>query len=132
KLADILAAERADQEQVDAILAALGTAAVTAVREGQNERLLLAPKPDGSRPRRIVRVMILDSQSIAAVADVDDRGRFVPVSLPQEEFATASADTSDEADEEGEDDGAGRGARGARLYESLYETAQKNGIARDV
>lgn len=132
KLADILAAEGADQEQVDAILAALGTDAVKAVREGQNVRLLLAPNPDGSGPRRIVRVMILDSQSIAAIAAVDDRGRFVPVSLPQEEFATASADTSDEADEEGEDDSAGRGARGARLYESLYETAQKNGIARDV
>ncbi|MBB4019993.1 murein DD-endopeptidase MepM/ murein hydrolase activator NlpD [Chelatococcus caeni] len=132
KLADILAAEGADQEQVAAILAALGSEVVKALREGQNVRLLLAPNADGSGPRRIVRVMILDSQSIAAIAALDDRGRFVPVSLPQEEFATASAETGEETDEEGEDDTGGRGARGARLYESLYETAQKNGIARSV
>ncbi|APF38891.1 peptidase M23 [Chelatococcus daeguensis] len=129
KLADLLAAEGADQDAVAAILAALGSDAVKAVREGQNVRVLLAPNADGSGPRRIARVMILDSQSIAAMAALDDRGRFVPVSLPQEEFATAAAETGDETGEEGEEEA---GGRGARLYESLYETAQKNGIARAV
>ncbi|MBM3082985.1 peptidoglycan DD-metalloendopeptidase family protein [Chelatococcus daeguensis] len=129
KLADLLAAEGADQDAVAAILAALGSDAVKAVREGQNVRVLLAPNADGSGPRRIARIMILDSQSIAAMAALDDRGRFVPVSLPQEEFATAAAETGDETGEEGEEEA---GGRGARLYESLYETAQKNGIARAV
>nr|PZN42553.1 MAG: peptidase M23 [Pseudomonadota bacterium] len=129
KLADILKAEGASDREIAAILAALGSDTVKAVREGQNVRLLLAPNIDGSGPRRISRVMIVDSQSIAGIAALDDKGRFVPVSLPQEEFATASAETGEDVGEDGEN---GSGGRGARLYESLYETALKNGISREV
>lgn len=129
KLAYILKAEGASDREIAAILAALGSDTVKAVREGQNVRLLLAPNIDGSGPRRISRVMIVDSQSIAGIAALDDKGRFVPVSLPQEEFATASAETGEDVGEDGEN---GSGGRGARLYESLYETALKNGISREV
>ncbi|MBA1155736.1 M23 family metallopeptidase [Microvirga mediterraneensis] len=112
-------------EQIAAITSALAARIkVDGMGEGQRLRILIAPGPRLGDPRQIVRVITLGERGIEGIAATNDRGVFVSVTPPADERNRQMAEASE--DEE-EDDGRG----GARLYESLYETALKNELPRE-
>ncbi len=120
----LLRAQGATPEEIAAIVAALGgRAKIGALPDGQGVRVLLTP---GSRPlsRQVSRVMLYGENGIEAIAAMTDLGRFVAVAPPDTTLGrqVANADTEDaEEAEEG---------TGARLYESLYETAMRYELPR--
>ena len=111
-------------EQIAAITSALAARIkVESLTEGQRLRILIAPGPRLGDPRQIVRVIAFGDRGIEGIAATNDRGVFVSVTPPTDETSPQVA----EAEEEEEAGGKGRGAR---LYESLYETALKNELPR--
>ncbi|MDJ1159584.1 M23 family metallopeptidase [Chelatococcus sp. SYSU_G07232] len=129
-LEQMLKANGATPEQIRSILAAIADRLkLSAVGEGQQVKLLIAPGPRNGDARQIMRVTLLDEQSIQAMAAVNDRGAFVPVFLPQDEVVARGPGDAEEEEEDEEDE---EGGSGARLYASLYETALKNEIPRHI
>ncbi|WP_084327607.1 M23 family metallopeptidase [Salinarimonas rosea] len=120
-LPQLLAEQGIAAEDVAGAVAALGGAeAVAALPAGQPMRLLVR---DGARPgdpRRLLRIVLYGERGVEAIAAVTDAHAFVPVRVPEEpqpaETAVAQVD---------------EGQGGARLYESLFETAMKHGLSRE-
>jgi murein DD-endopeptidase MepM/ murein hydrolase activator NlpD len=96
----------------------------TPPREGQRIKLLFGPSVDGRRPSQLLRVMLLDAETVLAIAAVNDKDEFVPLQPPQQETVVAS----NEDDEEEETDA----GSGLRLYDSLYETGFKHDIPKAI
>ncbi len=122
-----LKAAGATDDQIPGIIAALGGRARTStLGEGQRMRILLAP---GVRPmpqRQVVRVILFGERGVEAIAAANDRGAFVSVTPPVDEHSQRQTATRKGTEEEEGEEEAG----GARLYESLYETALKHDLPR--
>lgn len=123
----VLRGAGAAPEQIRAMIQAFGgRVRPQALPDGQLIQALFAPGPRPGDARQIVRVSLLkDGQPEATVA-INDKGAFLPVALARQEPAAAQR-KSTRAEDEDEGDG-GRG--GARLYESLYETALRHDLPR--
>jgi len=91
-------------------------------REGTPIRLLVSVTGEQRTAVRLLRAMILDGDSVSAIAAINDRGAYVAVIPPTAE-TTISADEQPEA----QDDDSG-----ITIYQSLYETAIKNDIPRSI
>ena len=116
----------ATEEQFRAVVAALGGKARTsALPEGQQFRVQIAPGPKPGDPRQITRVILYGENGIEAIAAMNDRGAFVSVAPP---VADTPAKKPAIVAENGEEDE--EGGTGPRLYESLYETAARHDIPR--
>jgi murein DD-endopeptidase MepM/ murein hydrolase activator NlpD len=87
------------------------------IKEGQKLRVLLSPTGGRMQP---VRVIVMGDSGIEACAALSDMGQYVAVD------AQSAGDTQ-VAEEETEDDGSG-----VRLYQSIYETALRNQVPRQV
>jgi len=121
-LETVLRSYGATPEQIAAISTALAVRVkVAAMGEGQHLRILIAPGPRLGDPRQIVRVIAFSERGIEGIAATNDRGVFVSVTPPQD---SADVQTAEAPEEEEEVKG-----KGARLYESLYETALKNDLS---
>ncbi|WP_246777258.1 M23 family metallopeptidase [Microvirga sp. VF16] len=116
----------ATPDQIAAISSALAARIkIEGLTEGQRLRILIAPGPRLGDPRQIVRVIAFGERGMEGIAATNDRGVFVSVTPPADE-ATRQVASEDEG--EAEDDSRG----GVRLYESLYETAAKNDLPREI
>ncbi len=114
-------------EQIRAIVAALGGKARTsALAEGQQMRVQIAPGPRPGDPRQVTRVVLFGENGIEGIAAINDRGTFVSVAPPKDD-APAKAPTPVETSEDEDDEDSGSGPR---LYQSLYETAGRHDIPR--
>jgi murein DD-endopeptidase MepM/ murein hydrolase activator NlpD len=115
-LTDVLKANGATPEGVSAILAAFGVKhGESPVGEGQ--KIILLPEETavrGAKPR-IARVSVYTDGQLKAAVAIDDDGAYSPVQVEPTRKARAP--------EEGE-------SGGMSLYQSLYETALKQGLAR--
>ncbi|WP_245428024.1 peptidoglycan DD-metalloendopeptidase family protein [Roseiarcus fermentans] len=115
---DVLRANGATPEAAAAIVAAFGVKrGESPVGEGQ--KILLLPEEPGARGDRprIARVAVYADDQLKATVAVDDRGNYAPVSA-----RTAAAPRKAQADSG--DSG------GMSLYQSLYETALKQGLSK--
>ena len=116
----------ATEEQFRAIINALGGKARTsALPEGQQFRVQIAPGPKPGDPRQVTRVILYGENGIEGIAALNDRGAFVSVAPPTEDAPAKKAAVVAETGEDDED-----GGSGPRLYESLYETAARHDIPR--
>lgn len=123
----IKATGAAGDEQIRAIVAALGGKARTsALAEGQQMRVQIAPGPRPGDPRQVTRVVLFGENGIEGIAAINDRGTFVSVAPPKDD-APAKAAPPVEATEDEDDEDSGSGPR---LYQSLYETAGRHDIPR--
>ncbi|WP_439499262.1 M23 family metallopeptidase [Bosea sp. (in: a-proteobacteria)] len=121
----VLRAAGAPPEQIRAMIQAFGgKIRVSALPEGQVLQALFAPGPRPGDPRQIMRVSLLTNGQPEATIAANDKGVFVPVTLPKQEIAGPQRRGNDE--EEDEEEGTG----GARLYESLYETGLRHELPR--
>jgi len=125
-LETVLRAYGATPDQIRAITVSLSTRVkVATITEGQRVRILIAPGPRPGDGRQVVRVVLFSERGIDAIAATNDRGLFVSVAPPDDSTSHQSVASKDGTEEEGEDEGSG-----ARLYDSLYETALKNELPR--
>lgn len=115
---DVLKANGATSDAVSAILAAFGVRrGESPVGEGQKIILLPEePAARGAKPR-IARVSVYADGQLKATVAIDDNGAYAPVS--SKEAPARKAKVADQGD-----------AGGMSLYQSLYETALKQGLAK--
>jgi murein DD-endopeptidase MepM/ murein hydrolase activator NlpD len=119
-ITSVLIDQGASPEEARAIATTLGPRGREGgLREGQKLRILMEPSAPGKRLQPY-RVIVVSDSTIEAVVALSDLGRYVPVDVQSFNSATTTADTSDDDDE---DDGTG-----ARLYQSIYETALRNKV----
>ena len=117
---DVLRAHGADKDTVAAILQAFGLKHGEApVAEGQKIILEFEDAPEAGAPARIARVSAYSDEQLKATIAIDDKGDYVPVAVRR---GAATPRAANPAADEG----------GMSLYESLYETALKQGLAKPV
>jgi murein DD-endopeptidase MepM/ murein hydrolase activator NlpD len=114
-------------EQIRGMMTAFGGKVRTsALPDGQVLQALYAPGLRPGEPRQIVRVSFLTNGQPDGTVAINDKGMFVPVTLPRQEMVGPQRQTPD--GEEEEEGSGGRG--GARLYESIYETGMRHDLPR--
>jgi murein DD-endopeptidase MepM/ murein hydrolase activator NlpD len=91
------------------------------LKEGQKLRVMVSPVAGGQRMQPI-RVIVANESAVEAVVALSDLGKYVAVDARNVDTETAETTTEDE-----EDDGTG-----TRLYQSIYETALRNQLPRQV
>ncbi len=133
-LEGILRTAGATAEQLRTLVTAFGgRARVQALPEGQVIQMMtLAPARPGEA-RQIVRVSLVSEGRVEQMVAANDRGAFVPVQVIREEeeprsrrtVRTARGATAESDEEDTESEGTG-----ARLYDSLYETALRYEMPR--
>lgn len=129
----VLRAAGATPEQIRGMVTGLGGRnRVQALPEGQVLQLTIVAGARPSDPRQIVRVALINDGRIEAMTALNDRGGFVAVALTRDEeqprtrrAQRAGQRSADEDDDDSNDEGTG-----ARLYDSLYETALRYEIPR--
>ena len=118
-LEDILTKLGALPAESIAIIKALGDA--SDVHEGQRLRILVEQVAEEGNRQRPVRISINNAEQHAATVALSDNGDYVAVADPDQ----AGGETS-------EDDGEDDGGTGQRLYYSIYETALKQQVPREM
>ena len=114
---DLLQANGASKDAADAILAAFGVKrGESPVAEGQKVLLQYDDSGDG-KPPLIARVSVYADEQLKSTIAINDEGAYVPVTLPRQ--ASARGDSEP-------DNG------GLSLYESMYETALKQGLPKPI
>ena len=122
-VASVLRDLGAAPDDIKAITAVLGARGRdNGLRENHKLRILLAPTDDPKRNQPI-RVVVANDTSVEAVVALSDLGRYVSVDIRNMDTDVARA----RQQEEEEDDG-----KGVRLYQSLYETALRNHVPRQL
>ena len=123
-LDDVLRANGVDRKTAAAVVASLGgRRAETVASEGRRIKLLFADL-DGSGSRMtLARLSIHSDDRMEAMVAVTDDGRYVQVTRSDSARSEQRRPKNDDDDEDAD-------ATGLRLYESLYETAQKQDIPR--
>jgi murein DD-endopeptidase MepM/ murein hydrolase activator NlpD len=111
-----LGASPTDGKAIAATLGAKGKDG--ALKEGQKVRVLVATIGGKVTPLRVTLVGDAGPEAVVALSDL---GKYVQVDVQSAETPVASVDDQDE------DDG-----NGVRLYQSIYETALRNQIPRQV
>ena len=118
----------ASDPAIAGIVTALGgRAKVTALSEGQQFRVQVAPGPKPGDGRQVTRVVLFGESGVQAIAAINDHGAFVPVAPPVDESRgrTREQTQAEASDGEEEDEGSG-----PRLYQSLYETGARHDVPR--
>jgi murein DD-endopeptidase MepM/ murein hydrolase activator NlpD len=117
-VASVLRELGASPEDIKAIVTVLGPRGRdSGIREGQKLRVLMNPAGNGTRLVPIRVIVANDTQAEAVIA-LSDTGKYVSVDV-----RSIDTEVAEVAPDEAEDDG-----RGVRLYQSVYETARRNGI----
>ncbi|MEH3117688.1 MAG: M23 family metallopeptidase [Methylorubrum populi] len=111
------------------IVAALGgKTKVTALSEGQQFRVQIAPGPKPGDGRQVTRVVLFGESGVQAIAAINDHGSFVSVAPPVDESRGRGREQTQADAPDGEDD-EDQGS-GPRLYQSLYETGARHEMPR--
>ncbi len=135
-LEGVLRTAGASAEQLRTLVTAFGgRAKVQSLPEGQVIQMMtLAPARPGE-PRQIVRVSLVSEGRVDLMVALNDRGVFVPVQIvredeeprPRRTVRTARGSTAESDEDDAENEGTG-----ARLYDSLYETAMRYEMPRQL
>ncbi len=122
-LAALLRDLGATPEEIKSIAALLGARARDGnLRDGQKLRVLLSPVRGNARMQP-VRVVLVGETSVEAVVALSDMGGYVSVDVQSAETASVAQAEDDDDDDDGS---------GVRLYQSIYETALRNEVPRNV
>jgi murein DD-endopeptidase MepM/ murein hydrolase activator NlpD len=111
----------ATPDEIKQIAAALGPRGRDgSLRDGQKLRILLSPVR-GTARLQPMRIVLLNDAAPEAIVALSETGRYVAVDVQSVQAPTQ------EVDDEEDDDGSG-----VRLYQSIYETALRNHVPRNV
>ena len=118
---DILRANGASKEAIGAIVAAFGVKrSGPPVTEGQKIILQYDEPAAPGRIGQIGRISVYSDEQLKATIAVNDAGAYVPVTMPPAPPARKTTRADEEASES------------MNLYQSLFETALKQGVPRPV
>ncbi|WP_131817839.1 M23 family metallopeptidase [Saliniramus fredricksonii] len=118
-----LAAQGVARDRIEEAIGMIGGEdAVAAMQPGLAARALVAPAERPNAARDLRRLVLYGESGVNAIIAADDRGRFAEVHVTEADFQIADA---------GNDDRSGR-ASGARLHDSLYETAFKHDLSPEL
>jgi murein DD-endopeptidase MepM/ murein hydrolase activator NlpD len=121
RLDDILRIAGLSRPKIAAAIAAFGLKqGETPAAEGRRVKLLFADLDGSGEPLTLARIFVYADETLESSVAVDDRGNYVRVMAPTRPAKRPAA--GDEADDED----------GMRLYDSLYETALKQEIPRQI
>ena len=129
----IMRAAGANADQIRNLVASLGgRARVQALPEGQVLQLTTISPSRPGEPRPIVRVSLVAEGRIESMVALNDRGSFVAVQMAHEaeELRSRRGARTGRAGGEEQDDEEAKEGSGARLYDSLYETALRYEMPR--
>ena len=122
-LESVLRSAGVSNDKIEGIVAAFGTPSGRAVvAEGARLKLLFADLDGSGATMTLARLSVYSGEILETNIAVNDRGEYVPVTLPRR---TAKRQNSGDGDNSDDTDG-------MRLYDSLYETAMKQEIPRPV
>lgn len=121
---NVLRTAGASAEQIRTMVTALGgRPRVQALPEGQVLQVTSIAGTRPGEPRQIVRVSLVSEGRVEMMVAVNDRGIFVPVQIAREEEEPKPRRNARTAKPNADDDENDTEGTGARLYDSLYETA---------
>lgn len=128
----VMRAAGATPDQLRTMVAAFGgRARVQAMPDGQVLQVTSVAGNRPGEPRQIVRVSLVSEGKVDRMVAINDRGVFVPVQLAQDDAepkpGRANRATRPDADDDEDNEAEGTGAR---LYDSLYETALRLDMPR--
>jgi murein DD-endopeptidase MepM/ murein hydrolase activator NlpD len=129
----VMRAAGANPDQIRNLVAALGgRARVQGLPEGQVLQLTTLAPPRPGEPRPIVRLSLVAEGRIESMVALNDRGAFVPVQMAREEEEPRPrrGTRTGRGAAEGQDEEEAEEGSGARLYDSLYETALRYEMPR--
>jgi murein DD-endopeptidase MepM/ murein hydrolase activator NlpD len=123
---DVLAANNVPRDKIPSIVAALkGKRTDPMISEGRRLKLLYADFDGSGKNMQLARISVYADDRLEAMAAISDRGDYLQVAVaaatPKPGAKPANDDQEDEPD-----------SGGMRLYDSLYETALKQEIARPI
>lgn len=108
-------------DEITAIATALGARGRNnGLKEGQKLRILVTTT--AAARQQPIRVIVMGDSAIDAVVALSDLQRYVAVDVASMNTLVSEASSGDD-----EDDG-----KGMRLYQSIYETALRNGVPKPV
>ena len=127
KLEDVLRANSATRQQIQAVVAAFGGRQIAL--EGRRVKMLFADLDGSGRNMTLARISIHSDDRVEATVAIADDGRYVQVERAVETAAAPVRKSKvASSDEDGDDDSDSGG--GMRLYDSLYETALKQEVPK--
>lgn len=126
-LQDVLRANSVSRQQAADIVAALGGRKADSIAgEGRRIKLLFADLDGSGKNMTLARVTVHSDDRIEATVAITDDGRYVQVERAVQ--TAAPAKKGKRADDEEDDEESG----GMRLYDSLYQTALKQDMPKQV
>ncbi|MFV0281588.1 MAG: peptidoglycan DD-metalloendopeptidase family protein [Rhodoblastus sp.] len=124
-LQEVLRANSVDRQKAAEIVAALGGRKADSIAgEGRRIKLLFADLDGSGANMTLARITIHSDERVEATVAITDDGRYVAVDRATQTAAPAKRNRRDDDD----DDDAG----GMRLYDSLYQTALKQEMPKQI
>lgn len=119
-----LAEQGVSRTRIEQAIAVIGgEEAIEAMQPGLAMRALVAPGERPNAPRDVLRLVFYGESGVNAIVAADDSGHFAEVLARDDEYQVA---------QNGDADTSGSRSSGARLYDSLYETAFKHDLSPDL
>jgi murein DD-endopeptidase MepM/ murein hydrolase activator NlpD len=123
---NVMRSAGASPDQIRTMVSALGgRPRVQALPEGQVLQVTTVAGARPAEPRQIVRLSLVSEGRVETMVAVNDKGQFVPVQMVRDEDEPKPRRSTRAARSNGDDDDNDTEGTGARLYDSLYETAMR-------
>ena len=126
-LEEVLLANGVPRVRVAAVMAAYKSKRGEPAREGQRVKLLFADFDGSGKNMQLARVSVYTDDEIDSIVAATDKGTFMQTpTTPAQMSSGKTGRRTQTADEGEEDDG------GMRLYDSIYETALKQQVPKQI
>ena len=126
-LEEVLLANGVPRARAAAVMAAYKTKRGEPVREGQRVKLLFADFDGSGKNMQLARVSVYTDDEIDSIVAATDKGTFMQTPTTPTQMASGKSGRRSQGGDEGEEDDGGM-----RLYDSIYETALKQQVPKQI
>ena len=126
-LEEVLLANGVPRARAAAVMAAYKNKRGEPAREGQRVKLLFADFDGSGKNMQLARVSVYTDDEIDSIVAATDKGTFMQTPTTPAQMASGKAGRRSQGGDEGEEDDGGM-----RLYDSIYETALKQQVPKQI
>jgi murein DD-endopeptidase MepM/ murein hydrolase activator NlpD len=126
-LEEVLLANGVPRGRVAAVMAAYKSKRGEPAREGQRVKLLFADFDGSGKNMQLARVSVYTDDEIDSIVAATDKGTFMQTPTTPAQMASGKTGRRTQTADEGEEDDGGM-----RLYDSIYETALKQQVPKQI